>query len=117
MFIAAHAKSVGAKFLLFPVTTGILLGLCTDASAQSRRAAARDAAIAKLQSDIPDLLSQGNVPGMSIAVIRGGKIFWHNNFGVKNLKSAEPVDDSTVVEAASLSKPVFAYAVLKLVER
>jgi CubicO group peptidase (beta-lactamase class C family) len=117
MSIAARAKSVGAKFLLFPVTTAILLGLCSDASAQSRRSAARDASIPKLRSDIPDLLKQGNVPGMSIAVIHGGKIFWHNNFGVKNSRSAEPVDDNTVFEAASLSKPVFAYAVLKLVEQ
>lgn len=117
MSIPASAKSVGAKFLLFLMTTGILPGLCTDAKAQSRRAAASDAAIAKLQSDIPDLLKQADVPGMSIAVIRGGKVFWHNNFGVKNLKSSQPVDDSTVFEAASLSKPVFAYAVLKLVEQ
>jgi CubicO group peptidase (beta-lactamase class C family) len=117
MSILARAKSVGVKIFLFPVTTGILLGLCTDVRAQSSRAAASDAAIAKLQSDIPDLLKQAGVPGMSIAVVRSGKIFWHNNFGVKNLKSAEPVDDNTVFEAASLSKPVFAYAVLKLAEQ
>jgi len=117
MPIAAHAKSVGAKLLLFPVTAGILLGLCSDVPAQSGRAVARDASISKLQQDIPALLSQGNVPGMSIAVIRGGKVFWHNNFGVKNSKSAELVDDHTVFEAASLSKPVFAYAVFKLVEQ
>jgi len=117
MSFAARAQSVGAKFFLFLMTTGILLGVSAEARAQSRRAAASDAAIVKLQSDIPDLLKQANVPGMSIAVIRGGKVFWHHNFGVKNLKSTEPVDDSTVFEAASLSKPVFAYTVLKLVEQ
>ena len=117
MSFAAHAQSVVAKFFLFLTTTGILLSLCTDVRAQSRRAVASDAAIATLQSDIPDLLQQASVPGMSIAVIQGGKVFWHYNFGVKNLKSSEPVDDRTVFEAASLSKPVFAYAVLKLVEQ
>jgi CubicO group peptidase (beta-lactamase class C family) len=117
MTIAARAKLLGVQILLFLVTTSILLGLCADANAQSGRAAARDVAIEKLRSDMPDLLKQGNVPGVSIAVIRGGKVFWHNNFGVKNLKTPEPVDDNTVFEAASLSKPVFAYAVLKLVEQ
>jgi len=117
MSIAARAKSFGVKILLFLVTTCLLRGLSADLNAQSGRADDRDVAIAKLQSDIPDLLKQGDVPGMSIVVIRGGKIFWHSNFGVKNLKSAEPIDDNTVFEAASLSKPVFAYAVLKLVQQ
>jgi CubicO group peptidase (beta-lactamase class C family) len=116
MSTRARAQSP-VKILPFFVTTGILLGLCADLNAQSGGVADRDVAIAKLRSDIPSLLKQGNVPGMSIAVIRGGRVFWQHNFGVKNQKSAQPVDDNTVFEAASLSKPVFAYAVLKLVEQ
>ena len=58
----------------------------------------------------------GDVPGLSVALIREGRIYWHRGFGVKNANSKEPVDDATVFEAASLSKPVFAYAVLKLVD-
>src|SRR6266699_426718 len=38
-------------------------------------------------------------------------------FGVKDAASKVPVDDATMFEAASMSKPVFAYAVLKLCER
>lgn len=61
-------------------------------------------------------MKQGEVPGLSIALIRDAKISWHRGFGVKNTDTKEPVSDSTVFEAASLSKPVFAYAVLKLVD-
>src|SRR4030095_1153264 len=48
--------------------------------------------------------------------IRDGKIIWNHAFGVKNASTREPVDDNTVFEAASLSKPVMAYAALKLVD-
>ena len=72
---------------------------------------------AKLQADIPKLMKEGDVPGLSIALVGGGKVSWQHNFGVKNEKTGQPVDDNTIFEAASLSKPVFAYAVLKLVEQ
>jgi CubicO group peptidase (beta-lactamase class C family) len=72
--------------------------------------------IARLERDIPHLMSDGEIPGLSIAVVRNGKLAWSRGFGVKNSETQEPVGDNTVFEAASLSKPVFAYAVLKLVE-
>lgn len=61
-------------------------------------------------------MQEALVPGVSIALIRNGKVAWHRGFGVKNAKTQEPVVDATVFEAASLSKPVFAYIVFKLVE-
>jgi len=64
----------------------------------------------------PRLIKDADVPGLSIALILNSEIFWHRGFGVKNVETQEPVDDDTVFEAASLSKPVFAYAVLKMVE-
>jgi len=63
------------------------------------------------------LMSEGEVPGLSIAWIRDGKIYWARGFGVKNTDTKEIVALDTMFEAASLSKPVFAYAVLKMVER
>jgi CubicO group peptidase (beta-lactamase class C family) len=71
----------------------------------------------QLQKDIPDLMRQADIPGLSVATVRNGKLGWRHNFGVKNAKSNEPVTDDTIFEAASLSKPVFAYAVLKLVDQ
>src|SRR5579863_3754937 len=73
--------------------------------------------VAQLQKDIPDLMHQADVPGIAIAVLRNGKPYWQHNFGVKNSKTNEPVTDDTIFEAASLSKPVFAYAVLNLVDQ
>ena len=61
-------------------------------------------------------MQEGDVPGLSVAIIRDGKMIWNHAFGVKNASTREPVDDNTVFEAASLSKPVMAYAALKLVD-
>ena len=72
--------------------------------------------IQRLERDIPELLRKGNVPGLSMALIRNGKTYWAHGFGVKNAKTRQAVTTETVFEAASLSKPVFAYGVLKLVD-
>ena len=73
-------------------------------------------AIHHLEADIPVLLEKSDVPGMSIALIRHGKLVWSKGFGVGNSKTNKPVTSNTIFEAASLSKPVFAYAVLRLVD-
>jgi CubicO group peptidase (beta-lactamase class C family) len=80
----------------------------------SFRAQAQDPKLATL---IPELMARANVPGLSIALIEDGKIAWVGSFGVKNTKTGEKVDDRTVFQAASLSKVVFAYGVLKLVDQ
>lgn len=74
------------------------------------------ATVAALERLIPELMEEGRVPGVSMALIDGGKVIWRRGFGVKDAKSREEVDDDTVFEAASVSKSVFAYAVLKACE-
>ncbi len=72
--------------------------------------------VARLVKHVPQLMKDGEVPGLAIALVRDGEVVWQRGFGVKNSKTKAPVDDTTVFEAASLSKPVFAYAVLSLVD-
>jgi CubicO group peptidase (beta-lactamase class C family) len=73
--------------------------------------------IQQLEKDVPELMKKNGVPGLAISVIRGGKTTWVHGFGIKEAKTNQPVMEDTVFEAASLSKPVFAYGVLKLVEQ
>ncbi len=72
---------------------------------------------AKLEAAIPDLMRKGGVQGLQIALIEHGKTTWLGDFGVKNASTGLQLMDDTIFEAASLSKPVFAYGVLKLVEQ
>jgi CubicO group peptidase (beta-lactamase class C family) len=70
---------------------------------------------------VTGLMRKGDIPGLSIAVIRDGKIDWEGEFGQKNAVNDGvadgPVLRDTLFSAASLSKPVFAYIVLRLVDR
>jgi CubicO group peptidase (beta-lactamase class C family) len=72
--------------------------------------------IATLTEQVPALMVNNNVPGLSMAILRSADLFWSGVFGVQSNITKEPVTQETVFEAASLSKPVFAYAVLKLCE-
>ncbi len=70
-----------------------------------------------LETRITSLMAAAGIPGMSLAVIRDGKVFWKSALGVRNADGGEPVEEDTLFEASALTKPVFAYAVLKLVDR
>lgn len=76
----------------------------------------KELAIERLKKDVPELMKEANVPGLSLALIRDGKLVFTQGFGVKNSQTKEAVTNDTIFEAASLSKPVVAYAVLKLVD-
>jgi CubicO group peptidase (beta-lactamase class C family) len=84
---------------------------------KARRGSQWKTLTADLEKLIPALMTEAIVPGLSIALVQNGKLLWRKAFGVKDSASNEPVDDDTVFEAASVSKTVFAYAVMKLCEK
>lgn len=112
---------IGAVLVLWTVTAGFLEAtprLWAQGSAvPNTRAISTRSVISGLEDMVPELMKQRGVPGMSIALIRDGKTAWLHGFGVKDKKTGEAVTVDTVFEAASLSKPVFTYGVLKLVDR
>ena len=72
--------------------------------------------LASLERLVPRLMKDGDVPGLSLAVVQNGQVVYRRAFGVRDESTGAPVDDDTIFEAASLSKPVFAHAVLKLAD-
>lgn len=65
---------------------------------------------------IQGLMDSLRVPGVSIAVIKDFKIHWAKAYGVADLETGAPVDIETLFQAASISKPVAAMAVMKAVQ-
>ncbi|MFC0776246.1 serine hydrolase [Terrimonas alba] len=57
------------------------------------------------------------IPGVSLALIKDGKMVYHKTYGVRNTMTGDKVDETTLFEAASITKPVFAFAVQRLAER
>jgi CubicO group peptidase (beta-lactamase class C family) len=63
------------------------------------------------------ILDRYHVPGLSIAVIHGGRIDWAKGYGLCEYGRSQRVDSTTLFQAASISKPVSAVVALRMVER
>jgi CubicO group peptidase (beta-lactamase class C family) len=64
-------------------------------------------------SPLPFWMRLASVPGVSVAIIERDKVS-ARGFGITRAAGTDVVNADTVFEAASLSKPVFAYLVLRL---
>jgi len=66
---------------------------------------------------IAERMKHYGVPGVSIAVIKEGKIAWTKGYGVMDKERKTPVTNETLFQASALSIPVTAYGALRLVEQ
>jgi CubicO group peptidase (beta-lactamase class C family) len=69
-----------------------------------------------LRSLAAALMESAGVPGLSMAAIRKGELKHILSLGVRDIRTKEPVNAETVFEAASLSKPLVAFAALQLAD-
>lgn len=92
-----------------------LLGLCTCLHGQAllKHPEASPYALNYL---IPDLMKRADIPGFQIALVQRREVLYSRVFGVNAADARPQVEVSTIFSAASLSKPLFAYGVLQLVE-
>ena len=63
-----------------------------------------------------DRMKKYQVPGVSMALIDNGKIAWVKTWGVCDVNGAEPVTPDTLFQAASMSKPIAAFAAMRMVD-
>ena len=77
----------------------------------------RKVAASKLDTFIQDSMDSLGIPGLSIAIINDAKMAYYRTFGFKNIDTKVKIDSNTIFEGASLSKPLFSYFVMKLIEK
>lgn len=71
----------------------------------------------KIDSFVKTQQELHKIPAVSLALIKNGQIAYFKNYGVVNINSNEPITQNAVFEAASITKPVFAYTVCKLAQK
>ena len=72
--------------------------------------------LSEMEAAMTGIMEKAGVTGLSCAIINGSKLAYCKTFGLKNRKTGEPNNEQTVFASASLSKTVFAYLVMLLVE-
>ncbi len=73
-----------------------------------------NSSILKIDKYMKEIMLYYAVPGVSLGLIVDDSLVYHKTYGVKNALTQEPTNENTIFQAASITKPVFAYAVLRL---
>ncbi len=71
----------------------------------------------ELDTLVPGLLKQRSVPGVSIAVIKGGQVVWSKGYGLADKSRGTMVESQTRFNIGSVSKTLTAWAAMTLVEK
>jgi CubicO group peptidase (beta-lactamase class C family) len=104
----------------------LVLAIPASSAAQSRTPADYMAAIEGAQESagpndfgemtLEELMAELGVPGVTVAVIKDFEVHWAKGYGIADVETGAPVDTETMFQAASISKPVTAMAVLRAVQ-
>ncbi len=71
---------------------------------------------AGLEAYLKSEMQKRKIPGLQIAVVRGGKIVMQGGYGIANLEDSVPVTDQTVFSINSATKSFTGVAIMQLVE-
>ncbi len=69
-----------------------------------------------LEQKIEAGMKAGHVPGLALAVVQNGKIIYARGLGVASVETGLPVTPDTLFRIGSITKPLTATAVMRLVE-
>lgn len=70
-----------------------------------------------IDSIVKKLMDTAGVPGLSIGIVNNNRVDYIKSYGYKNKATNQWNDSATCFYAASLSKSVFAYLVMQLVDK
>src|SRR6266446_1595229 len=100
--------------LRVPIVVALLLSTCLSLKAQLVE---NDPTLAKKVDDyLKSELASKRIPGMSVCVVRDGKVIFTKGYGFANIELSVPATQETLYEVASLTKPFTATAIMILVE-
>lgn len=75
------------------------------------------AQIEKAESAIQQIMSDHPVAGLSVAVVKDGKLFYTHSFGLKNIENNIPLTNDHLFRIASISKSFTVTSLMQLIEK
>lgn len=93
----------------------LLVGGYTSQAADSE--APLEAFTAHLDARVPRLMDRYDVPGVSMALVQGGEPVWTGAYGYADRERGRKMTVDAVFRAESISKPVTAWGVMRLIEQ
>lgn len=87
-----------------------------DESTESPATGETSPAFAQFDEWMKKFLQDHKVPGGSLAIVKDGKVVYARGFGLADKEKKTPVQPESLFRIASISKPITAVAILKLVE-
>jgi len=75
------------------------------------------ATLDSLRAHIRRVMDSTKTPSIAVAVAKGGRIIWEEGFGFADVEHRTPATPTTLYSMASISKPITATGLMKLVEQ
>jgi CubicO group peptidase (beta-lactamase class C family) len=98
----------------FGLLSALLVVVCCVSSASLNAQTIPDGAA--IDGEVGKLMARTHANGMAVAVVDHGKVGYVHAYGIRDAKG-DPLTTDTVMYGASLTKSVFAYTVMQLVDQ
>lgn len=70
----------------------------------------------KAEAEVQEMMKKHEVLGLSVAVVKNGKIIYVNSFGIRDINTQTPLSDTDIFRIASISKSFSASSIMQLIE-
>jgi hypothetical protein len=70
-----------------------------------------------IEKEVNNFLRQWNLAGMTMSVVKDGKLVFAHGYGYSDVETKQPVNPGNLFRIASVSKLITAVAIMKLVEK
>lgn len=101
--------TIGCTFLMFPVFS--------QKATAIKQLNGQTVSSAIVQKSVQQIVDSAKLAGLQVAIVNDNKIIWTGSFGFKDIENQQKLNDSTVMYAASLTKPVSGYIFMRLVDK
>ncbi|MEP7037160.1 MAG: serine hydrolase domain-containing protein, partial [Acidobacteriota bacterium] len=99
-----NVKIISRLFFTFAVMTLLFVAHCF----------AQDAIAGKVDEFIKSEMQKQRIPGVSLAIVKNGKLIYAKGYGLANVELQVPVKPETVFQSGSVGKQFTATAVMML---